>query len=238
MNLILFSREEVREPLPRSDPRARHLLHHLKRGRGERFDAGLIDGPRGKGWIEEFHSDRLQLNFVWENATPAFSPLVLVVGLPRPQTARRILREAAAFGIEAILFFAADKGVASYRSSKLWAGNEYRQRLIEGAEQAFSTRLPRVTLHDTLAEALVSLPTGRDRIALDVYEAEASLSTLKTLQAEATLAVGPERGWAAGERDALRRAGFRLAHLGDRVLRSDTACICGMSLVLAARGKL
>ena len=238
MNLILFSEEETRTPLPLADSRSRHILDHLKRLPGDPFDVGLIDGPRGKAWIDARTATELRLGFHWEDSVPERIPLTLLAGLPRPQTARRILREAAAFGIEAILFFEGEKGVPSYRASRLWAGGEWRRRLVEGAEQAFSTRLPRIGLHGTLDSAIKALPAERDRIALDVYGADSPLSSIRLEHPAVVLALGPERGWASGERELLRANGFRPAHLGDRVLRSDTACVCGMTLVLATMGKM
>ena len=46
LNLILFSSPETNAPIPRSDPRAVHLLEVLRRREGDTFDAGLIDEIR------------------------------------------------------------------------------------------------------------------------------------------------------------------------------------------------
>ncbi|HKB91619.1 MAG TPA: RsmE family RNA methyltransferase, partial [Opitutaceae bacterium] len=43
-------------------------------------------------------------------------------------------------------------------------------------------------------------------------------------------AFGPERGWSATERTLLRAHRFTLAHLGTRVLRTETACVVALSL--------
>ena len=50
------------------------------------------------------------------------------------------------------------------------------------------------------------------------------------------LAVGPERGWSPRERELLREAGFRFVHLGERVLRVETAVVAAVSLVRARLG--
>ncbi len=79
----------------------------------------------------------------------------------------------------------------------------------------------------------------RARLALDLYEATAPLSGVRIEQTtETILAVGPEGGWAPAERDLLRTHGFRLLHLGERVLRTETACVAGVSLVAMLRGDL
>jgi hypothetical protein len=51
VNLILFAPAETTTPLPRTDPRALHILRVLRRQRGETFDCGLINGPRGKATV-------------------------------------------------------------------------------------------------------------------------------------------------------------------------------------------
>ena len=51
----------------------------------------------------------------------------------------------------------------------------------------------------------------------------------------ATLAIGPEGGWAPGE---LERAGQVIASLGPRNLRADTAALAATAVWLSARGDL
>lgn len=239
MNLVLFSPEEIARPLPRTDPRAIHLLTVLRRAPGDSFDAGLINGPRGKGTVAEIGIDVLSLTFAWGEAPAPLPRFDLVVGLPRPQTARDVLRDASTLGVSALHFVQTDTGEPSYASSSLWQSGEWRQRLREGAAQAFDTRLPEVHHHPDLAAALAWLPPGATRLALDNYEATRSLADISLPAPEsAVLAVGSERGWSAGERTALRSNGFTLVHLGPRVLRTETACVAGITLLRARLGWL
>jgi RsmE family RNA methyltransferase len=80
---------------------------------------------------------------------------------------------------------------------------------------------------------IASLPTGCTRIALDNYEASGRMVPVGAARPLA-LAFGPERGWSAGERDILRANGFVLAHLGGRVLRSETAVVAAISIAKAS----
>jgi RsmE family RNA methyltransferase len=52
------------------------------------------------------------------------------------------------------------------------------------------------------------------------------------------MALGPERGWGDRDRALLRKEGFLLAHLGARVLRSETAMVAAVSILRAARGQM
>ena len=90
----------------------------------------------------------------------------------------------------------------------------------------------------SLADALALATTAGVRVALDPYEADGPLGAqpLREGATLAALAIGPERGWDATERASLRAAGWSLRHLGDRVLRVETACVMGGGLLLAQLG--
>lgn len=236
MNLVLFTPDELTDPLPMSDPRARHVEEVLRRREGGAFDCGLVDGPRGKARIERKTAEGLTLSFTWGEKPPPLDPVWLLVGLPRPQTVRKILGEATALGVAGMVFFRSGRSEESYAASRLWTGNEVRRHLIAGAEQAFCTRLPAVSLVDGLERALETVGAVATRVALDNYEASAPLAQLSGGGLPAALAIGPERGWAAAERVRLRKAGFVLAHLGRRVLRTETASAVGLALLKARLG--
>ena len=236
MNLILFTAAEIARPLPCDDRRAVHLLRVLRRREGDAFDAGLINGPRGKGTVIAISPEALTLSFVWGAEPPPLDPLILIVGLPRPQTARDILRDATSLGVAAIHFVVTEKGERSYAGSTLWTSDEWRRHLIAGAEQAFDTRLPEITHGRRLIEATAALPRDATRLALDNYDASGPLSAQPLSAGAIALAFGPERGWSNAERTALRGAGFSFVHLGARVLRLETAVTAAVALMKAKRG--
>lgn len=235
VNLILFDRHEIARPLLRNDPRAAHILSVLRRAPGEKFDAGLINGPRGKGTLVTVNETEIALAFAWEAEPAPLEPITLVVGLPRPQTARKILQEATALGVNAVHFAVTDKSDPNYGDSSLWSSGEWRRHLLSGAEQAFCTRIPEVTANRKFSEVISSLPTGGTRVALDNYESVAALSAVQATL-PAVLAIGAERGWSTAERASLREHGFILAHLGSRVLRVETACVAALTLIKARTG--
>lgn len=237
MNLVLFDPSELATALPRSDRRAMHILEVLRRQPGESFDAGIVNGPRGRATLVGVSDAGLDLTFAWETVTPAPEPITLIIGMPRPQTARDILRDATTLGVGALHFVRTERGDPNYHSSQLWSSGEWRRHLIAGAEQAFQTRIPAVTHTQTLSEALATVPAGCGRLALDNYEAAGRLhASLPVSSGSIALAVGGERGWSASDRTALRAHGFTLVHLGTRVLRTETAVTAALTLVRAGLG--
>ncbi|MDP0495492.1 MAG: RsmE family RNA methyltransferase [Verrucomicrobiota bacterium JB024] len=248
MNLILLHSHEEAAHLPGGDPRVRHIREVLRMGQGDAFYVGLPNGPRGRAIIlADEGAEGLWLKVEWEPSAPVSQPLVLLVGLPRPQTARRVLHDAASLGVRAVHFFQAQKGEPSYAESRLWQTDEWQQRLHEGAAQAFSTIIPEVTHAASLAECIENMDTSvRSRYALDIYESTSPLAAIDPVELghsagrrpSLALAIGAERGWSADERDTLRGADFELVHLGERVLRTEAAVIAGATLALAALGAL
>lgn len=237
VNLILFEPAELAAPLPRADPRARHILDVLRRHVGDSFDAGLVNGPHGKATLTAIAADALHLAFAWRPPPPPPDPITLVVGLPRPQTARDILRDATTLGVAVIHFVRTEKSDNSYAQSSLWSSGEWRRHLVAGAEQAFDTRIPEVTSGRALPDVLATLPATAARLALDVYESPSPLSGYASPPARPhVLALGGERGWSGRDRDVLRAGGFQFVHLGTRVLRTETAVIAAITLLRARLG--
>jgi len=248
VNLVLFEPNEIGAPLPLQDPRASHILDVLRRKPGDLFDIGLINGPRGKASVVEVGSISLTLTFSWSDTPPPLSPLTLLIGLPRPQTARKILQETAALGVSALHFITSERGEPSYASSTLWSSGEWRRHVRDGAAQAFCTRLPDVSFGHSFCETLPKLSKDTLRIALDNYEASSALeamlkhlaqpSSVTKSEKHIVLAIGSERGWASTERAALRKNDFALAHLGSRVLRTETAVVAAVAIVKSSLGWL
>ncbi|MEO7599454.1 MAG: 16S rRNA (uracil(1498)-N(3))-methyltransferase, partial [Opitutus sp.] len=134
MNVILFESLEDRIALSREDRRAVHILDVLKRREGDLFDAGVVNGPRGKGTITEIGAETISVAFSWAAEPVPLDPLCLIIGLPRPQTARLLLRELTSLGVAAVHFVVTEKGEPNYGQSSLWHTGEWRRHVIAGVE--------------------------------------------------------------------------------------------------------
>ena len=238
MNLILFEKAFQSLTLPLEDARSTHIRQVLRKKTGERFDVGVINGPRGSAYIDAMGESGMAMSFQWEQSPRENLPINLIIGLPRPQTARRILRECSSFGVQEIAFFCARKSERSYAASRLWTTGEWRRHIIAGAQQAFVTQLPVVKRYADLNESLDHLLVDCDRLALDVYEAGHRLSRVQLQSCSAVLAVGPEGGWSPAKRAILRDRRFLLVTLNERVLRTETACLVGLSMLATRMGYL
>ncbi len=102
-----------------------------------------------------------------------------------------------------------------------------RLRMLAALEQSGSAWMP--TLHaEASLELLLSGTTGGTRLLLD--ERGDPLAPFVS-DAPVIIALGPEGGLEADERDAFVEAGWRVASLGPNVLRFETAGIAALAIV-------
>jgi RsmE family RNA methyltransferase len=243
MNLIMLDCTSNKQKLLRGDRRCEHIRQVLDPVPDGRLFVGVPNGPLARALVSIDAQGDVVLEVDWENpfrARPHAYPLELLVGLCRPQTCRKILKEAASLGIKQLRFFGARHGERSYADSSLWKDGEWQRCLMEGVEQSFDTHVPEVTLHGDLLEAVAASSAGaepgeRANWALDPYEGTVALGVgLSGCKAgHCVCALGPERGWSAAERTLLRDSGFALAHLGQKVMRTETA-VCAVASAAAS----
>ena len=249
MNLILFNEAELNTDeypgevtvhLLHRDERAVHLLKVLHKGVGSSFTAGVLGGKTGSGIIAEIGSTGLLAALNLDNDPPRRTPLRLGAGFPRPIQLRRLLRDCASLGLTAVDLVGTELGEKSYRDTKLLNDGGAHSALVEGAIQARDTRLPGLAVYPTLSEWLQMVTVAAQKVtdtvllAADNVRPQGSFSGLGPLQpgAGVVLAIGPERGWSDREREQLEGAGYFRLSLGERALRTETACVAAAVLVM------
>lgn len=238
MNLILFEEEELDQLLDFTDPRAVHMRNILRLKEGDVFSAGVLGGRIGKGRLLGARADGWEWTFIDDTDSPPLRPLTLILGCPRPPVARRLLKDMSSLGVREIRACTTDLNEKSYLGAKLWREGKWRDAVIEGASQGVSTLVPAVRTAPTLERAVEDLPADALRIALDNGEDAGRWDTWDDSPTGAILAIGPERGWSDRERRILDSLGFRRLRLGNRVLRTETACSLGAGLLLDRMGAL
>jgi RsmE family RNA methyltransferase len=265
VNIILFEPQELGKALSRWDPRTVHLLKVLRKKTGDSFDAGLLGDKLGTGIIEAVRLDGSVLYSLNLNREPPpRTPIRMAVGFPRPIQLKRLLRDLSSLGIEAVDLLITELGEKSYRDTKLLSDGGAQAALIEGAVQARDTRLPVLTAYPNPEAWLRERPWDKPAeksgdkpaagtieriagtrlgpipllIAADNLRPEGALIHLSSTRRPAVLAVGSERGWSDRERDMLEAAGFLRLSMGNRALRTETACVAAAVLTMEKIGAL
>ena len=153
MNIILLRQEELSDgnfSFAKTDERFLHIKKVLKLGVGAVFKAGIIDGEKGTAEITSFSDELLTARFtVSEQADDradgsTLPPIRLILGFPRPIQLRRILRDVAGLGIEALYLTGTELGEKSYLKADIAAETEIERLLIDGCSQAGDTHIPKV----------------------------------------------------------------------------------------------
>jgi RsmE family RNA methyltransferase len=254
VNIILFDPAEIGKPLSRRDERTLHLLKVLHKKAGDSFEAGILGGNRGMGRIETVRLDGSVLYSLDLRDEPTKRyPIRVAVGFPRPIQIRRLLRDLSNLGLEAVDLIGTELGEKSYRDTKLLRDGGARAALIEGAVQARDTCIPVLSAYHSLEEWLAERPWEKNcqhsvnlysagnlplLIALDNVRPEGALALLSCQGQSLVLALGCERGWSDRERDELEKEGFLRLSMGERALRTETACVAAAVLALEKIGAL
>ncbi len=237
MNLILLEPGETQASgeVHLSDARAAHIRSVLRATPGQSVRVGITDGPLGTGVVTRTTADGVTLACAFEATIPA-APLVdLLLAVPRPKILRRLWAQVAALGVGRIVLTNAARVERNYFDTHLLEPAHYRPLLVEGLQQARDTRLPQVSVHRQFRVLVeddldVVCPTGVRIVAQpgDTTPVNAAVGTRG--DGRVLLAVGPEGGWNAFERELLASRGFVPVGMGARVLRSDTACVALLAL--------
>lgn len=244
MNLVLIDSEEVCV-FPAGTPKAAHLSRVLKVGVGSTFWCGVKNGLRGLATVREISAcGDIAFDVKWDRAVqPELPPVRLLVGLARPQTMKKVFGIASEIGCARIDVFRSELGDPAYAESSLWRdGDKTLDEILEkSAEQTCVPVLPQYRLHASLEKFLESEACVSEQrlrcIALDIYgEPKALSATEFSSEENVLLAIGPERGWSDTERNLLRERGFEVAHIGERILRVETAVSVALSVALAKTG--
>ena len=236
MNIVLFEALEGQNILAMDDYRAKHIKKILKLKKGDTFKAGVINTSSGVGTITHVGTKEIEFTYTKEHPAQALHPITLLIGMVRPISMRRILREAVSLGVGRLILTPTDTGEKSYTQAGLYTNGEYRSILLDGAMQSGFCQLPEVIFGSSLDE---ELPTQGVRIALDNVEGSVGLDHIPIDSTSGvTLAVGPERGFSDRERVLFQERGFILARFGERILRTETVCSAAMGVLLSRLGLL
>lgn len=259
MNICLFDKSEIENPLQKNDERAQHIVKVLHKKEGDTFDAGIIGGAAGTAKITRISDDgEIFFEFEPKSAGKTLYPLTLIIGFPRPIQLRRLLRDVAGLGCQKVILTGTELTEKSYLNSNVVTDGSAYEMLLDGTAQAASTHVPELVFYKNLDETLRNLRDSgsssssfeqseessawnqSSKIALDNRRAKMSLhSFLEHEGAQNVIAaIGSERGWTDKERDLLDQNGFTLCSMGTRVLRTETAATVASSIILDSMGFL
>ena len=216
-----------------------HIRNVLRMKPGE--DVRVNDG-RGKTYlccISSYEEQTAVLDILKEldSDTELPSRIILFQGLPKGDKMEWIVQKAVELGAYSIVPFAAKRSVVKLDEKKA-AKKQARWQLIAkgAAEQSGRGIIPEVSAVQTFTEALRM--AGELDVVLIPYELEEGMKeTVRILEEIAPgqsvgIFIGPEGGFEEEEVERAKAAGAHAVTLGKRILRTETAGLTALSILM------
>ncbi len=228
-------------PLRLEGPRFHHLIRVLRVRAGERLE--IFDG-RGTVFAAEVVDvgDALATLTLWAGTPqPAPRQISIIQALPKAEKLEWVLQKATELGASAFAPVFCERCVVK-PSGREDAKVQRWQRIVEeAARQCGRADVPVVHAPQQLIEA-VKAARGALVLVLDEEEEALPLSAavaqaLSDAQPLA-LVIGPEGGLSRAEVAALQQLGAVPVTLGRRVLRTETAALAALAVLLFLQGEL
>ena len=219
---------------------ARHLAGALRVTVGEAVT--LCDGAGTDYACTVTAVEREQVSLAVEAATPTVAEPTLAVtlymGLPKGDKMEFIIQKAVELGVTAIVPVVTARSIVRLDGKDAAKKQQRWQKIAdEAAGQSGRGILPRVEMPISWKQALPRLAAettllcyegGGQPIGRLVTPADTALS----------LVVGPEGGFDPAEVEAVTDAGGRIATLGRRILRCETAPIAALAVLMEKSGNM
>lgn len=227
---VLLPPERIRRGRASLTPEASHYLRGVLR-LPPGAEVEVFDGTGGEYRATLGRGDELVLG-PRRQAAPPGARVWLAFALSKGEKSDLVVQKATELGAERLLPWAAERSVVRLQPGRA-AGRVRRWRRIaaEAARQSGRSDVPVVDAPAPLPQVLAAAPPGFVRILFHAGGGAPLMDVVEAGAAGFLAVVGPEGGLAAAEMEACRAAGARLASLGPRVLRSETAAIVAAALL-------
>ena len=238
-----FIRGELAEKMTLNGLDAHHASHVLRLKPGDEIIVVDSLGKAAKARLETGNSTETPLTFIEKidvNSEPPIT-VYLAQGLAKGDKMDYIVQKAVELGVNKIIPLIADHSVVRYDLPKQANRRERWQKIaLEASKQCGRLTIPEVTTFQDMKKLLAGY--GQNFMTVMLYEGERK-NGLKTLlqgcPARAVLLlIGPEGGFSDGEVTFCRQQGIRTASLGPRILRTETAALAALSIVMYECGDL
>jgi 16S rRNA (uracil1498-N3)-methyltransferase len=220
-----------------SPEQSRHLLAVLRLERGAEIE--VFDG-RGGRYFAVLAGDEVEIRALLPPG-PRRVDVVLVQALARGEKMDLVLQKATELGATRIVALAADRAVVKLEQGRGASRAERWRRIArEAARQCGRADVPQVDAPVAWDGVFSLLQAEPDRRAflLDPAEQGRRLGEAVRGVRRCLVAVGPEGGFSPEERRRAVENGFVPAALGPLVLRTETAGLAALAIVLHVNGEL
>ena len=170
-----------------------------------------------------------------DSETEASVRVSVYMAFPKGDKLEHVIQKATELGAYEVVAFPSARCVSRPDEKSLKKKQERWQKIAQSAaEQSGRGVIPQVVILRSYTEALKRAAQADKAILF--YENERAVTLKKSLQTgeyrTVSLLTGPEGGLESGEVEKARDAGLEICTLGKRILRCETAPLCGLSAVM------
>lgn len=217
------------------DNRQSHYLIHVMRSNvGD--GVLLFNGQDGEWQASITMIKKAEVQLTVQHQTRPQMPepaLCLIFAIIKRSHGDFMVEKASELGVSKLIPITTQHSVISRPPSE-----RYHSIATEAAEQCERLSVPEIAETQTLTALLASWDSTRPIILCAETGAAQPLATLlPTLPPPYTVLIGPEGGFSAEEFALLRSKPFiHVAHLGQRILRADTAALAALAIIQGLTG--
>ena len=177
---------------------------------------------------------------VRESSSEAAVRVSVYMAFPKADKLEHVIQKATELGAYEIVAFPSSRCISRPDEKSLKKKMERWQKIAaSAAEQSGRGMIPEVVVLNSYAEALAR--AGKSELAILFYENEHATTLRMALESgeyrSVSILSGPEGGLEEAEVEKAREAGLRICTLGKRILRCETAPLCGLSAIMYAAGE-
>lgn len=221
-----------------------HIARVLRMAPGDKLT--VLDG-RGNSYearIEAIAKAEVVCSVVRQMQATGAPPvrITLVQGIPKGDKMDLIIQKSVELGVNRIIPLVCKRSVVKLDQDRSLRRQERWQRIaLEAAKQCRRPDVPQVTGPRQLDQVLSGMSS--EDLALLPWEEESDRSVKEVLQAgmspgETYVFIGPEGGFTPDEAEQARAGGALTVTLGPRILRTETAGLAVLTMILYQWGDL
>lgn len=176
-----------------------------------------------------------------EANTEAAIEVTLAQCLPKSDKMDFIVQKAVELGVSNICPLVSENCVVKYDAAKKEARQKKWQKIAnEAAKQCGRTILPTVEPIVSFKNLFLELDSNIEILMCYEGQADCSLKTLltTTMASKFLIIIGPEGGFSPAEVQLCKEKDVKVVTMGPRILRTETASLAAVSLVMYQNGDL
>ena len=216
-----------------------HIVHVLRMKVGEEVSVHDDVNRKYLCRIEKLLEERVVLSIVeqQESDTELSCPIYLFQGLPKGDKMEWIIQKCVELGVHAIVPVATKRAVVKLDEKKAQKKvNRWNAIAESAAKQAGRALIPQIATCITFEKAL-RMCNGLDAVLIPYEKAEGmqhARDQVRALHGKHSIGIfiGPEGGFEESEIEAARAAGAIPITLGHRILRTETAGLTMLSILM------